>query len=261
MDSELKMILGLDVSTSTIGMTVASYDVGNQELKVLEVGHLKLKVPSKLKKAGDGCLLYKSELFEERMKEKYSRYKITDVIIEEPLISSNNSLTAATLMRFNGMVSLIIYKTLGVTPVFISSYDARKFGCPSLMSVRKYNKKGEVYPVKKIRKSIKDGETVLFGAYPYDCAKKLILWNFVSEKYPELKWVYNAKGELLKENFDASDSLMCLLGYVSKLRWGDTEPVVSLISDVYDSHNKINKLSYSVNFCGETFVKTIEIPS
>jgi hypothetical protein len=48
------------------------------------------------------------------------------VVIEEPLLQSNNVNTVATLLRFNGMISKSVFDTLGV-PDFISSYDARKY--------------------------------------------------------------------------------------------------------------------------------------
>ena len=66
---------------------------------------------------------------------------------------------------------------------YISSYDARKFAFPDLMAIRKFNKKGEEYTSKKIKKAIKNNELVLFGSYPFDCAKKMILWNKISEMY------------------------------------------------------------------------------
>jgi hypothetical protein len=62
------------------------------------------------------------------------------VVIEEPLLQSNNVNTVATLLRFNGMISKSVFDTLGVVPDFISSYDARKYSFPELMSVRKFKK-------------------------------------------------------------------------------------------------------------------------
>ena len=251
MDQDLKkkrIILGLDVSTRCIGSTVASLD-DDGAIKILEISHLRLKNPSKIK--GTKSLFLKSDLFKQKLKDKYMKYYITDVIIEEPLISSNNSETAATLMRFNGMISQSVKDILGVIPDYISSYDARKYGCPSLMAIRKYDKHGEPYSYKKIQKSIRKNELVLFGAYPFDCAKKYILWNYISEKFPDIKWEYNKKQELKDENFDASDSLMCVLGYVSKCKYGKKGPEIVCCT------SKKNRIEYAVSFCGQTFSKTI----
>ena len=251
MDQDLKkrIILGLDVSTRCIGSTVASLDEDGT-IKILEISHLKLKTPRKTK--GTKILFQKSDVFKQKLEDKYTKYFITDVIIEEPLISSNNAETAATLMRFNGMISQCVKDVLGIIPEYISSYDARKFGCPSLIAIRKYNKAGEVYSRKKIMKCIKKNELVLFGAYPFDCAKKFILWNYVSEKFTYIKWDYNKQGELKNENFDASDSLMCVLGYVSKCKYGDKEP------EIVNSTSKKNKIEYTIDFCGQKFDKVID---
>ena len=248
-DLKKRIILGLDVSTRCIGSTVASLDEDGT-IKILEISHLRLKIPTKIK--GTKALFLKSDLFRDKLKDKYTKYYITDVIIEEPLIGSNNSETAATLMRFNGMISQSVKDVLGIIPEYISSYDARKYGCPSLMAVRKYNKHGDTYPYKKVQQAINKDELVLFGAYPFDCAKKFILWNYVSEKFPDIQWDYNKKQELKDENFDASDSLMCVLGYVSKCKYGDTEP------HIVNCDSKKDRIEYVVDFCGKQFNKVID---
>ena len=255
-ENKKRIILGLDVSTRCIGSTVASLNE-NGEIKVLEISHLKLKIPSKIK--GTKSLFMKSELFKEKLKDKYSNYYITDVIIEEPLIGSNNSITAATLMRFNGMISQSVKDILGIIPEYISSHDARKYGCPSLMAIRKYNKSGEEYDSKKIMLSIKKNELVLFGSYPFDCAKKFILWNYVSEKFPGIQWEYDKKNELKDENFDASDSLMCVLGYVNKCKYGETEPKITTCNKICNDKGNICSITYNVDFCGQSFIKKIDL--
>ena len=47
--------------------------------------------------------------------------------------------------------------------------------------VLKYNKKGEEYPLKHITNAIKDDNIVLFGAYPFDVDKKVVMMNMVDE--------------------------------------------------------------------------------
>ena len=61
-----------------------------------------------------------------------------------------------------------------VVPHFISSYDSRMFSFPDLCSIRKYNKRGEEYSLKHIKKACKDSHVVLFGSYPFDIDKKLL---------------------------------------------------------------------------------------
>ena len=246
-----KVIMGLDVSTKTIGITLAVLDY-EDNLKIVQVTHLRLKSPQKVK--GTESLFVKSLLFNEEIR-KYTKYNITDVIIEEPLISSNNAETAAVLLRYNGMISQSVYNILGVVPEFISSYDARKFAFPQLMSVRKYKKNGDIRTKNEIVHSLNKNKLVLFGDYSFDCAKKLILWNLVSERYPDIEWQYDDSGELKDENFDASDSLVCVLGYLNKCKYQDTEPIVTTI----EKSNDKTLIFYTTEFCGQKFVKKIEL--
>ena len=246
---ENKLVLGLDVSTTTIGISLALVDKGNNVIPV-DVTHLRLKIDKDLE--GAEALFVKTNLFLEKMREYNDRYVISDIVIEEPLISSNNSYTVSSLLKFNGMISFAVYNMFGIVPQYISSYDARKYGMPELMAIRKFNKKGEAIPAKMIKKAIKDNDLVLFGSYPYDVGKKEVLWNWISEKFPEINWVTNKKGELKKENFDASDSLMCVLGFVNKCVYGDTDP------QIIESHeDEDGNITYSTSFCGQIFTKTV----
>ena len=248
-----KIIMGLDVSTKTVGITVAKV-TDLDKVNIIHVTHLRPKISSKIK--GTEALFMKSAIMADELR-KYKQYNVTDVVIEEPLIGSNNSETAAILLRYNGMISQSVYDILGVVPEFISSYDARKYGFPQLMAVRKFDKQGNVYDMKKIRKAIQKNELVLFGEYPFDCAKKHILFNLVSDMFPGINWQYDKKGELKNENFDASDSLVCVLGYVNKLVYGNEQPVIVSWDEMEDGNG--HHFSYSTAFCGNTFAKSIEL--
>lgn len=214
---DLKIILGIDISTACLGVSLAKYD--GEELNILKVSYVKLKAPKKIK--GTESLFYKAKQFKEEFIDKYKNIGITDIIIEEPLPNSMNTETVSTLLRFNGMISQSIYEATGIVPKYISSYDARKYAFPELMAIRKFNKKGEQYDAKKIRNSLKKNELVLYGDYPFNCEKKFIIWNKITEKIKDIEWVYNKKGELKTENFDASDSLTCILGYINKEKYKD----------------------------------------
>jgi RNase H-fold protein (predicted Holliday junction resolvase) len=91
-------ILGLDVSTKTIGW--ALFDITGSHL--LELTHFTPKIkPQPEDKIEE--LLKKSEGFAEQL-EKYKNMGITKIIIEEPLLNSNNVYTVGTLLRYNSMV-------------------------------------------------------------------------------------------------------------------------------------------------------------
>lgn len=204
------LILGLDISTKTIGIALFE-DLGRSgKLKLLHhvTPNVKPKPKDKMKE-----LFEKAKLFEEEFLNKYVDLGITKVIIEEPLLRSNNVNTVATLLRFNGMLARSVYDKLGVVPEFISSYDARKFGLPELMEVRKFNKKGEPYTDKEISKK----KPVLFGGYPWDVDKKLIIWGKVADYEPQITWLYTKTKTLKKENFDMTDAYLTVIGQMNKL--------------------------------------------
>lgn len=211
-----RIILGLDISTACIGVCVVKDDGKSDKPEILYLGHKTPKISRKIK--GIEALFIRKQIFEnEFIKDIASSYTITDVVIEEPLLSSNNKNTVATLLRFNGMISEAIYRIIGIVPNFISSYDARMYSFPELVALRKYNKKGEEYSFKHIENAIKNKKAVLFGSYPFDIDKKTVMMNMVNEKYDngEIEWVYDKNGKLKKENFDACDSLICALAYVN----------------------------------------------
>jgi hypothetical protein len=157
-------------------------------------------------------LFRKVEIFETEFLKNYVNFNITRVVIEEPLLQSNNVYTIATLLRFNGMISKSVYDTLGVVPEFISSYDARKFAFPELMAIRKFKKDGTPLTEKVISKNV----PVLFGGYAFDVDKKYVLWEKVAELEPQITWFFDKKNKLKKETFDMSDAYVCGLAYFNK---------------------------------------------
>ena len=185
-------VLGLDISTKTIGW--ALFDIQSEEL--LELTHFSPKVkPKKEDKIEE--MLVKADHFKNKLVD-YKNIGITKVIIEEPLINSNNIRTVATLMRYNSFITRCIYDILGIVPNFISTYNSRKFAFPNLVQE---NSKGR---------------KVLFGGYEIGCDKKHIIWEQVSNILPELAWSYTRNNTLKKENFDMCDAYTCVLGYMKQ---------------------------------------------
>ena len=224
-----RIILGLDISTTTIGVCLLEDD-GSEYGKIIELTHINPKVSSKIK--GIEQLFLKKKIFEEFLV-KYKDFGIDNVIIEEPLLRSNNVNTVSTLLRFNGMVSDSVYNMLGIVPQYISSYDAREYSFPELMSVRKYGKDEKQYDFKKIYNEIKKCKLVLFGGYPWTIDKKTVMQGKVAEIFPDIEWLYDKKGELKKENFDACDAYVALLGWLNKQRYGE----LSFSSDIIGESN------------------------
>jgi len=197
------MILGLDVSTKTIGIALFEDNGESGKLKLLH--HVTPKVkPQPESKMEE--LFKKANIFEEEFLNKYADVGITRVIIEEPLLRSNNVNTVATLLRFNGMVSRSVYSVLGLVPDYISSYDSRAFAYPELMQIRTKNKKGEPYKEAELKRK----KPVLFGGYAWDVDKKMVAWEKVADLEPQITWLYTNKGTLKKENFDMTDAYTCV---------------------------------------------------
>jgi hypothetical protein len=203
----MSKVLGLDVSTKTIGISL--FDKSG---KLILLTHVTPKIKNVDKLSDIEVLIKKSQVFEEEFLKKYVNEGIEKVVIEEPLLGSNNVYTMATLIRFNGMVSRSVYETLNVAPEFISSYDSRKYAFPELMTKRTVNKKGVAYTEKELEKS----KSVLFGAYPFDIDKKMVIWEKVSELEPQIVWFYDKNHKLKKENFDMSDAYCCVKGAMRK---------------------------------------------
>ena len=251
-----RIILGLDVSTACIGVSVIR-DNGDDTPEILELTHVSPKISNKIK--GIEALFLRKNIFEQTFIPSLSGYGITDVVIEEPLLGSNNVNTVGTLLRFNGMIAECVYRILKIVPNFISSYDARMYSFPELVSLRKYNKKGEVYKLKHIQDAIKKNNIVLFGNYPFDIDKKTVMMNMVNEKYPNIPWVYSDKGVFKKENYDACDSLICALAYVNINHHGIERPVISEHELISTNDGMINVV-YKTSIWGREYNKCFSIP-
>jgi hypothetical protein len=182
--------LGLDISTKTIGFSL--FEIQTQ--KLLELTHfspvIKPQPEDKIEE-----LLMKVDAFEEKL-EGYKDLGITKVIIEEPLLNSNNVWTVGTLLRYNSMVTRSIYNILGIVPSYISTSNSRRFAWPQLVQKGKSNKE------------------VLFGGVDKNADKKEIIWKMVSEAEPQIIWLYSKNNTLKKENFDQADAYTCVRGYM-----------------------------------------------
>tara|TARA_R110001583_G_scaffold78667_1_gene213065 strand:+ start:97630 stop:98226 length:597 start_codon:yes stop_codon:yes gene_type:complete len=183
-------ILGLDVSTKTIGWALFNY--GNKEL--LELTHfspiIKPKPEDKLEE-----VIKKADEFGKKL-EEVKDFGIVKVIIEEPLLTSNNVYTVGALLRYNSMITKVVYDTLKILPSYISTYQSRKHAFPILFSPNKSGKK------------------VLFGGHPKGCNKKEIIWKQVKKLEPQIEWLYTRNDTLKKECYDMADAYTCVRGYM-----------------------------------------------
>ena len=185
-------VLGLDVSTKTIGWDL--FDLQTKEL--LELSHFSPRVnprpEDKVEEHLKKCLAFDNKL------QQVKDYGITKVIIEQPLLTSNNSYTVGRLLRYNSMIVKSVFDNLGIVSEFISTYDSRKYGHPDLYSENA------------------NGKKVLFGGFPKDIDKKKIVWNLVREQQPDVTWMYSKNGNPKKECYDMADAYTCVMGFMRK---------------------------------------------
>ena len=168
------MILGLDISTSAIGLCIVSTTGNVTLLDFLDLSKEK-------------SLFKKAEKFKTKLKKINKEYSITDVAIEENLQAFRPGLSSAktivTLARFNGVCTYIASEIFGINPEFLNVNAARK-----------------LVGVKVNRKSDKN-------------TKEQIL-DFVKEKDPSLVWPTKQitrgprKGSVVpvKECYDMADA-------------------------------------------------------
>ena len=111
------MILGLDISTSITGFTVLD-DSGDAVL----CDYINLK-----KLTG---MFDKAKTAEHKIQEIFNNNKIKQVWIEESLQMFSSGMssakTLATLTKFNGIISWIIWDKFNIQPEYIPAVSARK---------------------------------------------------------------------------------------------------------------------------------------
>ena len=109
------MILGLDISTTRVGVSILSE---KEELLFCDV----LKMNSK------SSLLERCSTLEKFIKEL--KFEFKHVFIEEPFTmfggGKTTANTMAKLQRFNGMCSYMINKSYNIDPILIPANKARK---------------------------------------------------------------------------------------------------------------------------------------
>lgn len=115
---EVKLYLGLDVSTSVTGICLI-----DSSSKILEIDRIEFKGCSDFWQKADKV---KDRLIDIRTRNVGNFC----VALEEPLLGFQKGMSSAatitTLMRFNGIVSYISRDVFGVNPTYIGSAHARK---------------------------------------------------------------------------------------------------------------------------------------
>lgn len=194
---EKEYILGLDVSTSTVG--IALFDLSG---KLLELNHVSPIIKDETILKHD-LLWEKSSLVIDFLVENYPPEKISEIILETPLISSKQKDTAGLLNYFGGIFFGHLRSKYNNSKIdYITVDEARRYGLPEIVGGK--NK-------------------TLFGAFNNlldksvmkDC-KKMIVLSLVAQRYPTIVWLLNNNLTIDKKNLDRADAITVVLGYKQK---------------------------------------------
>lgn len=162
------MTLGLDVSTSCIGISIF-----DENEKLMSLNYIKLK--------GD-TLFDKVDEFTNFMEEnEFDKFLFKHIAIEEPLKAFkgafSNADTIQKLTAMNFMVSYWCFKTYSLKPTHWNVQTVRKTAFPDLLLPKKEKN------------------------------KKYKVWEKVVEKEPQINWIYSKRThKLADENFDMTDA-------------------------------------------------------
>ncbi len=162
------MILGLDISTSVIGVSLFSND-----FKLHELSYIKFKSGTNL--------FIKLDEFIKFYENKYALLPITNIHIEEPLKKFkgkfSNADTIQKLTQINAMVSGYLYRKLKIEPQYFNVSTARSVVFPELKIPQKHPN------------------------------KKYLIWESVMKAEPTVNWKYSDRThKLMDENFDMCDA-------------------------------------------------------
>lgn len=165
------IVLGLDISTSITGATVA------RDKEVVESVFWDTR-----NKKYFPTIYHKAKAIKDKIEDLKNRYEITEVFIEQSLHSFRSGFSSAqtlsTLSRFNGIVSWTCWEAFEIEPRMIAATSARK----------------------QAGVAIKRG----------DNAKQKVL-QFILDNYPQINIEYTKHGNPRPGMFDMCDSIIIAL--------------------------------------------------
>ena len=114
------MILGLDISTSIVGVTILDKDGKSLLCESIDLRNKKLFTD----------LLSKADEMNHQLNNLQSQYSVKHIFIEEPFMFFNSgkstAKTMAVLQNFNGIISWLCFRVFGLKPQYVSANQARK---------------------------------------------------------------------------------------------------------------------------------------
>ncbi len=163
------MIIGLDISTSITG-----YCILDNSREIIRCGAWDMRNKKHFPTMFEKAQYIKDSLFDMKI-----QYPIQRVVVEKPFMffgsGGSSAKTMATLQRFNGIVSWIVYESFEKTPDYFTAQQARKINEINLP--RGVNTK-----------------------------KEILKW--VTDRYPDLEIEYTHKGNPKPKYFDIADAIV-----------------------------------------------------
>ena len=164
------MILGLDISTSKVGLAIL-----NEKEEIILSEFLKLNSKDSLER--------RAQVFHKHIYHLTMGEKIDAIYVEEPFVSfqgGSNAKTVAILQRFNGMCCYAIYHFTGIIPTLLNANSVR-----SQLGIK----------IPRGKKNKRE--------------KKKPIIDFVLNKYPEFRIEYTKQGNPAPGTDDKCDAI-CL---------------------------------------------------
>lgn len=168
------MILGLDISTTVVGIAIFDDNYKLHELSFFKFD----KKRTMFEKLND---------FIEHL-EKYSELEFKSIAIEEPLKKFagkfSNADTIQKLTQMNAMISGYLFVKFGVEPNYYNVQSARKYAFPNLSIPQSHPN------------------------------KKNLIWEAVMKAEPTLNWVYGKTGKLIDGTYDMCDAYVVGMAHI-----------------------------------------------
>ena len=186
------MILGLDISTTVVG--IAIFD---ENYKLHELSYFKFdKKRTLFEKLSD---------FIDHL-DRYSELNFTSIAIEEPLKKFagkfSNADTIQKLTQMNAMISGYLYIKFNVEPSYYNVQSARKAAFPTLSIPQSHPN------------------------------KKNLIWEAVMQAEPTLNWVYGKTGKLIDGTYDMCDAYVVAAAHiVSCIKSKSKNKQVAIVGD------------------------------
>lgn len=207
------LIMGLDVSTSCVGISIF-----NETGELVELTHANPSHNYDTLNQMEN-LDYKANILKEFfLEKKWHHKKIKKIIIEEPLMAATGTAhVAAMLNQFHGIFYVKLRELFkDNTKIFyINEYDARLNAFPELSEYDQKRKKDILWrpiPHKINGHSIKE-------------YRKMLILLLVAQKFPEISWSLNNNKTINKKNYDMADSVATVLGFMQQNKLWDNKTI------------------------------------